>query len=121
MPIDSKADRRWRSAGHAYEHYLAYLATKTPPLALTFTDLVYVANFKGGSATIAEPVGTLVAKLRHYTDRLQLLARDLASGLSLGSVPDADYARIRAAMVAFAALPEAPETDISGLGSSFAS
>jgi len=42
-------------------------------LALTFTDLVYVANFKGGSATIAESVGTLTAKLSHYTNRLQLL------------------------------------------------
>lgn len=109
------------SASHAYEHYLVYLATKTPPLALTFTDLIYVANFKGGSATVAEPVGTLAVKLAHYSDRLQLFARDPASRLSLGAVPDADYPRIRAAMVAFAALPESPETDISGLGSSFAS
>ncbi len=121
MPIDNRAVTNWGRAQHAYEHYQSFIAAKPDKYALAFADLAFVKNFKGGSAFIDEPVATFAPKLRPYEDALRACAADTAFALTLSTVPDSDYIRVRNIITAFAALPETPASDISGFGSSFAS
>jgi hypothetical protein len=121
MPIDNRAVTNWNRAQHAYQHYQSFLTDKRDKYVLTFTDLVYVKNFKGGSAIINEPLLTCRHKLEYYEKAIRACAEDVSFGLTLATIPNEDYARIRSAIVAFAALPEIDQSDISGFGSSFAS
>ncbi len=121
MPTDNRAATNWNRAQHAYQHYQSYLSAKQDRYALTFTDLVYVKNFKGGSAIIDEPLQTCQSKLGFYEKALRACADDLSFGPTLATIPDKEYPRIRANIVAFAALPKGDQSDISGFGSSFAS
>jgi hypothetical protein len=121
MPTDKKAISQWDRSQHAYEHYLRFIAAKPDHYALTITDLIFVKNFKGGSATIAEPVATLTGKLQPYEKAIRLCAVDPAFGLTLASIPNQDYGRVRDLMVSFSGLPELPASDINGFGCSFAS
>lgn len=66
MRVNRRAASSWNRDAHAYDHYLEFLSTKRERFTLTFTDLVYIKNFKGGSAVIAEPTASLRAKLRQY-------------------------------------------------------
>lgn len=121
MPIDEKAMGQWKRAGYAYAHYRAYIATKTPRASLTFADFVFVANFKGGSATVAEPLSSFGHKAAFYAAALENFYKDPGSSQPLGRVSAADYPRLRNLMVEFASLPERDESHISGFGPSFAS
>lgn len=121
MPIDNRAVTNWGRAQHAYEHYQIFIAAKPDKYVLSFADLAFVKNFKGGSALIGEPVVTFGAKLRHYEHALRACAADPAFALTLSSIPNPDYSRVRSAILAFAALRETAVSDISGFGSSFAS
>ena len=120
MPTDNKAIGQWNRAQHAYEHYLRFIAAKPDRCTLTFSDLVFVKNFKGGSATIAEPVATLAGKLQHYEKAIRLCAANPAFGLTLATIPNQDYDRVRELVVRFAGLPELPASDINGFGCFFA-
>ena len=44
---------------------------KIIPYSLTITDLIFIGNFKGSSATITEPMLTLNDKLEFYEDALE--------------------------------------------------
>lgn len=120
MPIDKRAVSQWRRAQSAYQHYRVYIGAKPNRHALTFTDLVYVKNFKGGSATIAEPVATFGVKIEPYEEALQQCAADPGFGYSLTTVPAHLYPGVRHRMINFASLPNNSASDISGFGESFA-
>lgn len=115
----SKAAGNWDRAEHAYQHYLDYVARKPDKYALTFTDLVYVKNFKGGSTVIAEPRATIAAKLQLYEQALRAASRNAAFSRALGDLDDQDYLNARERIVDFAALSERPEARISGFRVSF--
>jgi len=121
MPIVARASTQWDKAQHAYDHYQQFIASKRDRFSLSFTDLVYVTNFKGGSATIREPVASFVAKLNIYEKVLRSFDADPAFGLTLSTIPSNDYNRVRCLMVHFVTLPVMPASDIDGFGSSFAS
>jgi hypothetical protein len=121
MSASTKVAGTWDRAEHAYQHYLNYVASKSDPYALSFTDLVYVKNFKGGSTVIAEPRATLPAKLQKYEDMLRTASRDSAFSRALSDLDDEHYLRAREQIIAFAALSQRPEARISGFGVSFSS
>ncbi len=121
MPIDNRAVTNWSRAQHAYEHYRQFIAAKSSRYALSFADLAFVKNFKGGSALIAEPVATFAAKLHHYEQALSACAADPAFSLTLSTIPAGDYSRVRKLILDFVTLPEARASDIAGFGCSFAS
>ena len=121
MPTDNRAVTNWKRAQHAYEHYQSFISAKPEKYALTFADLVFVKNFKGGNAFLDEPVVTFAPKLQCYEAALRACAADPSFSLTLSSIPNADYNRVRDAIIAFATLPEQSVSDISGFGSSFAS
>jgi hypothetical protein len=112
---------KWDRASHAYSHYEVYLNIKPKLHDLSFTDLVYVKNFKGGSATITEPMCKFADKISYYTEGIHDIALDSAGGSSLGILEETEYERIKNKIVRFATLPEQKKADISGFGCSFAS
>jgi hypothetical protein len=117
----AKVEGAWDRAEHAYQHYFHYLASKPDRYALSFTDLVYVKNFKGGSTVIAEPVATLTGKLQQYEQALREASKERPFSLALSELDDEDYPKVRDKIVAFAALSQRPEARINGFGVSFSS
>ena len=119
---NTKAEARWDRANHAYQHYLNYINRQKPDkLALSFTDLVYIKNFKGGSTIIGEAPHTLSSKLKHYELALRQAAGTPAFQRSLKDLDDNEFATVREQTVAFAELSQLDVADINGFGVSFAS
>ena len=121
MPIDNRATTTWTRAQEVYEHYQHYIESKQDKYALTFTDLVYVKNFKGGMTIISEPVATFSTKIGPYEKALRALAEDECVLKSLGQLDDIEYARVRDAIVTFSGMTRPKQTPIEGFGVSFAS
>lgn len=63
---DKKALKQWDKSDISYINYSNFISTKTDKFNLTFIDLLYVSNFKGGYATINEPEEIIVEKLIAY-------------------------------------------------------
>lgn len=121
MPTDPRAEANWARADNAYQQYLRYISVKPDRVALTFTDLVYLKNFKGGSAVIGESVATSSEKLARYEQSLRACMSAPEFQKTLRNLTDAEYLRARKRIVAFVDLVNSPETDINGFGESFAS
>jgi hypothetical protein len=121
MLIDHRAEGQWNRAQHAYDHYQQFINAKSDRYALSFADFACVKNFKGGSATIAEPVATFAPKLLNYERAIRLCAADPAFGLTLSTILIQDYARVRNLIVDFGTLSETAASHINGFRCSFAS
>lgn len=121
MRTNARAKGTWDRAEYAYQHYFKYISEKPDRFALSFTDLVYVKNFKGGSAVIAEPLLTLSSKLKRYECALRRANASPEFGLSLRDLDDKEYLRARKRMIAFAKLPKFRAANINGFGVSFTS
>lgn len=56
----------WEMLNNAMAHYQEYISSKSQRNLLTVVDLLHVSNFKGGNASITEPVGALDQKLMSH-------------------------------------------------------
>ncbi len=121
MTNDNRAKSLWTRADHAYQNYSEYIKTKPDQFKLTFTDLVYVKNFKGGSAIIAEPVGTIGDKLASYEQLLREYGNAAEFQQTLPELDDESFEIACKRMVDFVSLPNNVATHINGFGESFAS
>jgi hypothetical protein len=86
-------------------------------------DLLFVKNFKGGSATINEPPVRLAPKLKAYTEELNIIHKKFKSR-SLVSLnkKDLDYfCGLADTFIQLAGKSSRPNTHIDGFGESFAS
>ncbi len=63
----SKALTQWEKSNISYENYLNFIDNKKDKFKLTFIDLLYVKNFKGGFATTNEPEKEILEKLKEHT------------------------------------------------------
>ena len=64
--MDKRAVQKWRKSEISYVNYANFILTKKNKFKLTFIDLLYVSNFKGGYATINEPEEIILEKLNPY-------------------------------------------------------
>jgi hypothetical protein len=74
--IDKKAEAQWNKSCISYTNYQNYLYNKDngeTRFKLTFIDLLYISNFKGGNATINESEAEIDRKLLYYSDFLKRL------------------------------------------------
>lgn len=69
--LKTPALTRWEKADKTYENYTSYLDKKTDKFHLTFIDLLYVSNFKGGNSTINGLENEVNDKLKHYSEFLK--------------------------------------------------
>ena len=64
--IDKRAESRWNKSNKSYINYKDYISKKGNPLELTFIDLLYVKNFKGGASTLNDTEEDIKRKLKFY-------------------------------------------------------
>ena len=76
METDKKAKTRWDKADISFQNYQKYLFEKEDRFKLTLIDLLYISNFKGGNATINEPVEKIQTKLLPYSNVLSEIAKE---------------------------------------------
>lgn len=71
--IDNRAKSQWLKSSISFDNYQKYIDIKETRFHLTFIDLLYVSNFKGGNATINEPENEINIKLKRYSAFLKEL------------------------------------------------
>lgn len=65
--MDKRAESQWKKSDISYQNYQNYLSKKTDRYELTFIDLLYISNFKGGNSTINEIESEINTKLIQYS------------------------------------------------------
>jgi hypothetical protein len=121
--IDRRAQRQWEKARVAYAYYADYINNKPGKHDLSILDMLFVANFKGGSATINEPPSTLAPKLKAYTIGLNFIYKKFKnrSLVSLNQIELEQFCRLADTFIQLASKSSQPNTHIDGFGESFAS
>ena len=82
-------------------------------------DLVLVSNFKGGSATIAEPPDCLRRKLQAYDDILFCIGKEFDQK-QLADIHEKELTRLIERASSFCQLTRSQDTKIDGFGPSYA-
>jgi hypothetical protein len=121
--VDYRAKRQWLKARVAYNYYADYISKKPGIFDLSIVDLLFLANFKGGSATINEPPATLAPKLKAYSVGLNFIHKKFKSHslVSLNKQELDYFCRLTDIFIQLAAKSSRPNTHIDGFGESFAS
>ena len=122
-PHDGKAALRWQRLNHTFLAYQDHRSRKEDsPYALSYIDLLFVSNFKGGNASIGDAHHQVNACLRqHYQPALERIAERFGD-LMLVDVKDADrLPELTEQGQAFLDLTQTAGSCISGFGISWAS
>lgn len=119
---DSRAVKRWRKARRAYAYASARIAERRPAyrFAIDHIDMVLISNFKGGNASIAEPLEALEEKLKAYNTCLLGIAEGF-KGKQLRDLKDAQVLKLCGQAADFLQLTLSNATKIDGFGPSYAS
>ena len=72
-------ESRWELLNIAMLHFQQYINSKEDRFAVSIVDLLHVSNFKGGNASITEPLETLGGKLGMYETKLRAINQAFAS------------------------------------------
>ena len=62
-----REENRWDKSEISYRNYQGYIDKKSNHFELSFIDLLYISNFKGGNATINGKETVINVKLIHYS------------------------------------------------------
>jgi hypothetical protein len=112
---------RWEKSDISYQNYLEYIAKKQNRYELTFIDLLYVSNFKGGNATINEPELAIHKKLASYSEKLRNIEEDF-KGMSLAVLTDIQLKNLVSKVIEICNLTcKNSETQIDGFSVSYLS
>lgn len=107
----------------AFLHYQDYISKKRLPSAiyqLTFIDLLYVSNFKGGNASIIEPKSTIQTKLKVYSIELHNIYKAFHKK-SIGSLNSNELSQLIQLCCHFVKMTLLGKTKIAGFVRSYAS
>jgi hypothetical protein len=118
--INRRAANQWRKARTPYGYYQSHIKSKSPKHSITILDLLFVKNFKGGSATIAEPENQFAEKLRQYSKQLEVILQEFGNK-ELGNLGNKDLDDLIQKVNTFLKLTKDSKTRIDGFGPSFAS
>jgi hypothetical protein len=115
-----KPEATWVMLNEAMSHFQEHIRRKKQKWELSLIDLLHVSNFKGGNASITEPVATLSKKLKYY----EIALRDIEGNFkkkALNDLTTDQLIQLTACCKNFLALTTQPESKIRGLGPSYAS
>jgi hypothetical protein len=112
----------WINLNEAFSYVQKFLASKRSDrrFELSEIDLALVSNFKGGNASIVEPLNSLPHKLRFYTEQLKHLD-DFIGGRTLRQILRGDLDQLGILTKRFISLTKDETTKINGFGPSYAS
>lgn len=110
----------WKMLDVAMSHYQDYIASKKDRCSLSFIDLLHTSNFKGGNASVTEPVAMLSLKIIQYETVLRKIDQYF-SGRSLSTLTNEELKKLVALCNEFLELTKKEDSQIRGLGPSYAS
>lgn len=110
----------WEMLNVAMSHFQDHINAKSDRCALSIVDLLHVSNFKGGNASITEPVATLSKKLMFYESALREIEKNF-NGKKLSTLSKDEKTSLIKHCREFLSLSERDESNIRGLGASYAS
>jgi hypothetical protein len=111
---------RWEMLNHALQHYLLYIKNKENKYHITIIDLIFISNFKGGNASITEPVVALNKKIQVYSRALEVISEKF-EGRKLQSLRSDELDELLILGDGFISLADNRDTKIRGFGPSYAS
>ena len=118
---DTRAANRWKKLRHAYEYATAHIASKKGNIyAINRIDLVLISNFKGGNASIAEPMNQIDVKLIEYSAELSSIGKEFNKG-KLQELEESELSKLCNFASRFLNLTLTERTRIDGFGPSYAS
>lgn len=112
--------KRWELLNEAMLHFQDYIDSKACRFSLSVIDLIHVSNFKGGNASITEPVSTLPSKLKQYELALKNIDSEFCQK-RLAELDEEQVSRLKFLCNECLALTKKQETAIRGMGPSYAS
>jgi hypothetical protein len=112
----------WNNLNEAFSYVQKFVASKRPDqrFELSEIDLALVSNFKGGNASIVEPLNSLPRKLRSYSLQLREL-NDFIRERPLRLVLSSELDQLGMLAKRFISLTKDGDASISGFGPSYAS
>ena len=110
----------WQMLDEAMSHFQAHIASKKDRCSLTIVDLLYVSNFKGGNASITEPIQSLPLKLKPYESALLGIDKPFIIK-ELVNLDDGKTNELKLHCKQFLELTTKPNSEIRGFGPSYAS
>jgi hypothetical protein len=118
---DTRAANRWKKLRHAYEYATAHIASKKGNIyAINRIDLVLISNFKGGNASIAEPMNQIDVKLIEYSAELSSIGKEF-NKVKLQELEESELSKLCNFASRFLNLTLTERTRIDGFGPSYAS
>lgn len=111
---------RWDMLNEAMTHFRQYISQKPLKTALSMVDLLHVSNFKGGNASITEPIGNLEGKLVLYEGFLNSIEQAF-NQKDIGLLDQQGVNRLIELCDGFLALTKSKRSNIRGFGPSYAS
>lgn len=117
-----KALKRWNKARISYDYAKKYLAKKeeNEKYSLSIIDLILISNFKGGSASICEPMDSAQKRLIKYSEKLKQIAKHFGTE-NLSNLSKENLEKLAEMAFSFIWMTKEPETEIDGFGPSYAS
>jgi hypothetical protein len=123
MKKESKrAKNKWDKARISYDYAKKYLAKKeeTEKYSLSIIDLILISNFKGGSASICEPIDSAQKRLLQYSEKLKEIAKRFGTA-NLSNLSKESLEKLAEMAFSFILMTKEVETEIDGFGPSYAS
>lgn len=112
---------RWKRLNIAFESFRRHIEDKgSNKFDLTEVDLLHASNFKGGNASICEPLDTLREKLGVYSKILHEIG-DQFGGRQLVDLQKDELDSLVSPANSFLQLTLSPGTEIDGFGPAYAS
>jgi hypothetical protein len=111
---------QWQKANISYQNYLNYIGRKGERVELTYIDLLYVSNFKGGNASINEDEASVNEKLKEYSKHLRALDQEFGAKY-LKDLSNEELESLKNKALSFIKLTLSNSTSIDGFRCSYAS
>lgn len=115
-----KALSRWTRLNVVWQNYREFLSKKPDRYDVTYTDLLFIRNFKAGNSSITENAKDADQKLLAYSDSLRRIRRDFPKAHLASLEPSSLPSLIRHGE-AFLSLARGKSSYINGFGASYAS
>lgn len=110
----------WQMLDEAMSYFQAHIALKTDRYSLTIVDLLHVSNFKGGNASITEPIHLLPRKLKPYGAALSQIDK-VFDVKDLVKLDESKTNELKIHCKNFLDLTTRADTAVRGFGPSYAS
>lgn len=115
-----KTETTWELLNVAMSHYQEHIQAKKDRCSLSIIDLLHVSNFKGGNASITEPLVTLSRKIKYYEASLRKVEQNF-SGKSLSTLNASELNALVLLCNEHLTLTTTDFSQIRGIGPSYAS